>query len=89
MNLTHMWKAVGGKAAQKPTFWFRQADTQNFLKTLGKKLKLTQSQLYTIKRGGGTWAHWQIGLAYAKYLSPEFHIWCNEAINMFCGISEP
>jgi len=22
-------------------------------------------------KGGGTWAHWQIALAYAKYLSPE------------------
>lgn len=34
-------------------------------------------------RGGrapGTWAHWQIALAYAKYLSPEFHIWCNTVV---------
>ena len=28
-------------------------------------------------RNGGTFAHWQIALAYAKWLSPEFHIHVN------------
>ena len=28
--------------------------------------------------GGGTWAHWQLALAYAKHLSPAFHAWCND-----------
>ena len=28
-------------------------------------------------RHGGTWAHWQLALAYARYLSPAFHLWCN------------
>lgn len=31
-------------------------------------------------KGGGTYAHWQLGLAYAKYLSPEFHICCNTVV---------
>ncbi len=31
-------------------------------------------------RTGSTFAHWQIGLAYAKYLSPEFHMWCNTVV---------
>ncbi len=30
--------------------------------------------------GGGTWAHWQLALAYARYLSPAFHTWCNAVI---------
>lgn len=29
---------------------------------------------------GGTWAHWQLALAYAKYLSPAFHLWCNTVV---------
>ncbi len=29
-------------------------------------------------KGGGTYAHWQIALAYAKYLSPELHMQVNE-----------
>ena len=30
--------------------------------------------------GGGTWAHWQLAIAYARYLSPAFHLWCNEVL---------
>jgi len=31
-------------------------------------------------RSGGTWAHWQIGMAYAKYLSPALHAWFNSIV---------
>ena len=30
--------------------------------------------------GGGTWAHWQLALPYARHLSPAFHLWCNTAV---------
>ena len=29
---------------------------------------------------GGTWAHWQLALPYARYLSPQFHLWCNTVL---------
>ncbi len=29
---------------------------------------------------GGTWAHWQLALSYARYLSPRFHLWCNTVV---------
>ena len=29
---------------------------------------------------GGTWAHWQLALSYARYLSPPFHLWCNTVV---------
>ena len=29
---------------------------------------------------GQTWAHWQLALAYARYLSPAFHTWGNTVI---------
>ena len=32
----------------------------------------------TYGRNGETFAHWQIALAYAKYLSPELHMAVNE-----------
>jgi hypothetical protein len=31
-------------------------------------------------RLGGTWAHWQLALSYARYLSPQFHLWCNTVV---------
>ena len=36
--------------------------------------------LATRGAGGGTWAHWQLAIAYARYLSPAFHLWCNEVL---------
>ena len=49
---------------------------------MGKSHIASIDGLVTPVRGGpnglaGTWGHWQVGLAYAKYLSPSFHIWCN------------
>ncbi|MDF3606333.1 hypothetical protein PE067_09395 [Paracoccus sp. DMF-8] len=43
---------------------------------------LPTSQVMASKRGknGGTFGHWQIGIAYAKYLSHDFHMWGNQAI---------
>jgi hypothetical protein len=29
---------------------------------------------------GGTWAHWPLALAYARDLSPPFHLWCNTVL---------
>lgn len=36
--------------------------------------------LKTKGQTGETWAHWQLALAYARYLSPAFHTWCNAVI---------
>lgn len=42
--------------------------------------KVNASHLLVRKagKGGGTFAHWQIALAYAKYLSPALHMQVNE-----------
>lgn len=47
-----------------------------------ENLKVRNSHLFQFAKGrsGSTVAHWQIGLAYAKYLSPEFHMWCNTVV---------
>lgn len=31
-------------------------------------------------RRRGLWAHWQIAFAYAQFLSPSFHAWCNQVV---------
>ena len=82
INLTNMWKACKGTKNQKPAHWLQRIDIQKFMKSLEKKLKGTSHVPFkTIKgRNGGTYAHWQIGLAYAQYLDPFFHFWCNERI---------
>lgn len=53
-----------------------------FIEFIANKLNVNAAHIYKTTRGkyGGTWAHWQIALAYAKYLSPEFHAWANQVI---------
>lgn len=80
MNLTELWKANGAIRTQAPNFWLTADDTKEFVDTVCKKLNATQDCIIETKRGkgGGTWAHKQIGLAYAKYLSPELHMLVNQ-----------
>ncbi len=82
LSLTDMWKASGSDPARQPAEWARSADAVRFTEFLAVSLNLGNSQVMTTKqgKGGGTWAHWQVGMAYAKYLNPEFHVWCNEVV---------
>jgi len=81
LNLTDMWKAAGADPQQTPAKWRALPEAKAFALhvevTIGKS-----DSLFETKQGrcGGTFAHWQIGLAYAKYLSPEFHMWCNATV---------
>jgi hypothetical protein len=76
--LTDMWRAAGADASKRPVEWLRSAGAQEFAAYLADDLKVENSHLVIAERGGrdpATWAHWQIGMAYAKYLTPEFHAW--------------
>jgi hypothetical protein len=88
-----MWKAwqvnetdAGKILAKKPHFWLREDSTVQFIETLNKKLNRPSEGLLKTSAGryGGTYAHWQTALGYAKYLSPEFHIWCKVYPRRMC-----
>jgi len=82
INLTDMWLAAGEPSGKHdPRTWKRFSGSE-FIEFIAKKLNVLPEHIYQTKRGrgGGTWAHWQIALAYAKYLSPEFHAWANEVV---------
>ena len=78
--LTDMWKAASRPEHREPFQWARK-EGASFIEAISEMHNLPVGQVMTTKRGkgGATWAHWQIGFAYAKYLSPEFHAWCNTA----------
>ena len=80
LSLTDMWKAAGSDRSRRPVNWLSSAEAKNFISSL--ELMVGNSDLLSkgTGRGSATYAHWQIGLAYAKYLSPEFHMWCNEVV---------
>lgn len=67
---------------QSPSEWARRGGEQ-FIEFVASNLDTAKCRIYKSSkarsdRGGGTFAHWQIALAYAKYLSPELHMQVNE-----------
>lgn len=81
LSLTDMWKAQGGDPARQPANWLASQEAKRFMSVLEEIHNPGISGVIAKKgKNGGTYAHWQIGLAYAKYLSPEFHMWCNTVV---------
>lgn len=82
VSLTDMWKAAGGAKAKAPSQWLRTDAAASFIAFMAENLKCADLHVCQTVRGagGGTWAHWQVAMAYAKYLSPEFHAWCNSVV---------
>jgi len=80
VSLTDLWKASGAEDSKRPARWAESISVQTFVFTVASKLNIGISDIITSKRGrnGGTYAHRQIALAYAKYLSPELHMFVNE-----------
>lgn len=80
LSLTDMWKANGSDPARQPSNWLASADAKRFIDALNI-LEPGNSGVQTKKGGrgigGSSYGHWQIGMAYAKYLDPNFHMWCN------------
>lgn len=83
LSLTDMWRAADGTTSQRPSKWLEIDGTKQFVDYMKSTVPHRDSQLIQSLNEGGTWntwAHWQIGMAYAKYLSPDFHAWCNQVV---------
>ncbi|AUN95429.1 KilA-N domain-containing protein [Pseudazoarcus pumilus] len=67
-----------------PRRWQKEAGEQ-FIEFLAENLNVRKSDICKARRGagGGTFAHWQVALAYAKYLSPALHVQVNEVYARF------
>lgn len=90
VNATEMAKPFG----KRPIDWLRLPSTQEFLATLSTIRKSDSEPevrkshngfVVTIKGGNdhteqGTWMHEDVALEFARWLSPQFAIWCNDRI---------
>jgi hypothetical protein len=72
---------------KQPAHWLRNSETQNYISTLSRISNLTYSELVLVKKGNfsdgreqGTWIHKKLITLFARWLSPEFAIWCDETI---------
>ena len=82
LSLTDMWKAGGSSESKRVVDWLRTQPAKEFIDFLALTHNVVPDHLIISKpgKGGGTFGHWQIGLAYAKYLSHGFHVWCNTVV---------
>lgn len=81
-SLTALWKAAGSDESKTPNKFLRNAHAKEFVAALAENLKGQNCPLTRTRKGGrasGVWAHWQIALAYCKWVSPPFHLAVNEA----------
>lgn len=79
VNLTDLHRIAGSPANRDPRQWSRK-EGADFVSFVRENLNVPEKHIYRGERGrgGATYAHWQIALAYAKYLSPELHAEVNE-----------
>lgn len=80
-NLTDLWRAAGSIEGKRPAEWLRY-DGKPFVDFVRDNLSVglthtdPQPQIVRTVVGGkapGTWAHWQLAMSYAKWISLEFH----------------
>lgn len=71
-SLTDLWRQSGENQSKTPSKWLMQKGTKGFVEHIKRK-NSSSHVISIVNGGGGTFGHWQIALAYAKYLSPELH----------------
>jgi KilA-N domain len=79
VDLTAMAKANGVLIGN----WNRAS--KKYIESTASSMRKRINEIYitkvgSTKNGGGTWAHPLIAIAFAQWISPEFHVWCNQHI---------
>lgn len=83
LSLTDMWRAAGSPGQQTPAKWRVLPTAKSFVEHVSLTIGKSDCDLFITQNGGtdrGTWAHWHIAMAYAKYLDHGFHMWCNTVV---------
>lgn len=65
---------------KKPAEWLRLPDTTKYMDALVRHLNVGKSHLLTMTtkgRGGSTWLHPKLAVAFARWLDVDFAVWCD------------
>lgn len=81
VNATEMAKKFGKRASN----WLKTAGTKEFLNAVSRVKKVVLPDLVIVRNGGepgtnGTWMHEDVAFEFAKWLNPEFGVWCNDMV---------
>lgn len=68
---------------KRPVNWLELDSTVRYMTSMSSALKVDKSDLLDIKkgRGGGTWMHPKLAIAFARWLSDDFAVWCDLQID--------
>ncbi|MDH4552847.1 KilA-N domain-containing protein [Pseudomonas sp. BN607] len=64
-----------------PHEWMRLPETVAYLEALAKYGKIPQLVSTRRGRNGGTWLHPKLAVVFARWLSVDFAVWCDEQID--------
>lgn len=80
VSLTDLWKSGGAHHKKDPGSWRRNKSNKGFIAHISNTPNLGGLEVLATKsgKGGGTYAHRQIALSYAKSLSHKLHAFVNE-----------
>lgn len=76
VNLNRIYEISGASPGKEPKEWNKLDSTKKVIESINGG----KSPVLKTRRGvnGGTWAHWQLALSYAQYLSPDLHLAVNQ-----------
>ncbi|MGE6780678.1 KilA-N domain-containing protein [Vreelandella titanicae] len=80
INATEAAKRFGKEPAQ----WLRLPETKAYLLGLERRygeITYVETSRARMDRGGGTWLHPRLAVPFARWLSIDFEIWCDEQID--------
>ena len=68
---------------KRPVNWLELDSTVRYMASMSSALKVDKSDLLDIKKGrsGGTWMHPKLAIAFARWLSDDFAVWCDLQID--------
>ena len=78
---------------KEPHEWLRLPDTERYLDGLKRRygeIPYVKTSRARADRGGGTWLHPKLAVKFARWLSVDFEIWCDEQVDaLLRGDSKP
>lgn len=85
INATDVAKQFG----KEPHEWLRLPETKGYLAAMAKSGIFPELTRTARGRHGGTWLHPKLAVAFARWLSPDFAVWCDLQIDALLHGSVP
>jgi hypothetical protein len=75
---------AAARFGKEPAQWLRLPDAIRYLEGLERtygKITYVKTSRARADRGGGTWLHPKLAVKFARWLSVDFEIWCDEKVD--------